>query len=203
MAAVEVAALVVSAGASVYEGVSSYEAQTKAAELQEEQIKTSENTARAKAAEDQLTRDQQLEAVQSQQKAAAAANGMALSSGTLSSLEENSYNNFARDNQIANTNLQLMEAQSEMQIDATKAQLSQQHTSDWISGVTSLANTMGSMASVLTVPSSAASTAESTSTQSTNSSVSGWGGWAKSDPNTFSGYASRMNRYYAPFETFR
>ena len=87
-----------SAGKMVMEG--------QAVNAQEEALELKRKQAQAKAAQDQIERDEQLMHVQSAQLAEATAQGMALSSGTLGAMETEAYNKFAKSSQTGKFNLE-------------------------------------------------------------------------------------------------
>ena len=148
MEIIAIAGATITAGTSIYESVEASNEQEEAEQLQEEQLKTPGENARAAAARQAVVRDQKLEAIQSQQRAAAVAHGMALSSGAFSALQEASFNNFAQDNKIANMNLQITEDDINGRIDAARSQLHHEKTQDWIHGIAGVGSAMMSMGSM-------------------------------------------------------
>lgn len=102
---------------------------------QEEALELRRKQAEAKAAQDQIQRDEQLMHVQSAQLAEAAAQGMSLSSGSLGALQEASYNKFAKSSEIGQYNL---ESQS-LAIDQQMAELESKYWADAFGTVESTA----------------------------------------------------------------
>jgi len=108
---------------------------------QEEALELKRKQAEAKAAQDQIQRDDQLMHVQSAQLAEAAAQGMSLSSGSLGALQEASYNKFAKSSEIGQYNL---ESQS-LAIDQQMAELESKYWADAFGTVASTAMNLGGM----------------------------------------------------------
>ena len=138
----------VTAGTSIYEDDQQEEAQEAAEQMQEQQLRINEDSARAKAAQQQIVRDNQIQSVMAQQKVIAAAHGMALSSGSFRALEEASYNNFARDTQVANMNLQITEDDLNSRMDAARSDLSSEKSADWAHGIESAGSSLFNMGSL-------------------------------------------------------
>jgi len=110
---------------------------------QEEALELKRKQAEAKAAQDQIQRDDQLLHVQSAQLAEAAAQGMSLSSGTLGALQEASYNKFAKSSEIGKFNL---ESQS-LAIDQHMAELEDKYWADAFGTVEDTAMKLSGMSS--------------------------------------------------------
>ncbi len=108
---------------------------------QEEALELRRKQAEAKAAQDQIQRDEQLMHVQSAQLAEAAAQGMSLSSGSLGALQEASYNKFAKSSEIGQYNL---ESQS-LAIDQQMASLESKYWADAFGTVESTAMNLAGM----------------------------------------------------------
>jgi len=107
----------------------------------EEGLELKRKQAEAKAAQDQIQRDEQLMHVQSAQLAEAASQGMSLSSGSLGALQEASYNKFAKSSEIGKFNV---ESQS-LAIDQQMAELESKYWADAFGTVESTAASIGSM----------------------------------------------------------
>lgn len=93
-----IGAIIVGSAAEIYE-------EKQAEEAQEEALEVKRKQAQAKAAQDQIDRDDQMMHVQSAQLAEAAAQGMAPSSGTVGALQLGSYNKFAESSAMGKYNL--------------------------------------------------------------------------------------------------
>jgi len=109
---------------------------------QEASLRLQESQTKAKAAQDQISRDKQLQQVQASQKARAVAQGMSLSSGTYNSLADASYNAFAEDTNIANLNLSNQEAEINQRMDAAQSEYHSQLWGNVFSSVGDISNLM-------------------------------------------------------------
>lgn len=98
-----------------YEEHEAMKAQQGALELKRKQQE-------AIASQEQIQRDDALMRVQGEQLAQATAQGMALSSGTLGSLQLGSYNKFAKSSQVGKFNLEMTELSLDQQRSALESQ---------------------------------------------------------------------------------
>ena len=122
---------------------------------QEEALELKRKQAEAKAAQDQITRDDELMHVQSAQLAEAAAQGMSASSGTLGALEKESYNKFAKSSEIGKFNL-------ESQSLAIDQQISELEDKYWADAFGTVADTAGNLYGLKSPSSSVTGTPENT-----------------------------------------
>ena len=140
LATVAIAGAAVGTGVGIYSGIEASNEQEEQEQLEQEGLKAQGDNARAAAAQAQVKRDQQLEAIQSQQRVAAAAHGMALSSGSFSALQESSYNNFADATKTSNMNLQITEDEINSRMASARAELSHEQTGDILGGIGDIAS---------------------------------------------------------------
>ena len=100
------------------------------------------------AAEQQISRTDQLKKIEAEQEAMAVSHGMDLSSGTFKSLSAQSYDNFAKATDIGNMNLKMEEERINSQILAGRERLKQQQSSDFfgmIGNISHMALSTGSL----------------------------------------------------------
>mgnify|MGYP003145500964 CR=1 FL=1 len=136
----------IAAGASLMEGMQQEQAQEEAQQAQEQALKRQMTQEKIAASEQQISRDNKLMQIQSQQEATAASKGMALSSGTFTALSDESYNNFARATKVGNLNLQAEESDINSKIAAGRSERNAQKWGNYL-GMISSAARMGYSAS--------------------------------------------------------
>lgn len=119
--------------------------QSEANQQQQFQLNMQMSQEKAKSAQDNIERDKRLQQIQSTALAMQGASGLTLTSGNFNNAQKQSYNTFAQDNQIADTDLITKEAEIQSAKDAANSNFHMQLFGDGMDLAKQAANiaTMG------------------------------------------------------------